>query len=166
MKEWTEDDMNEGGFDVVKPGRYWAEVKEVTQKKTKANNDDMWSIRFKDALTPNDTLCFDNLVFSKKGSGYAFKKLSRLGVEKVNGKYQVGHPDELIGRRCYLHIVNEQEVDSQGNKQINSDGSPKLKAVPDFKFDGFGYELDTGNQGEQASVPVASGNGTSDDIPF
>ncbi len=165
MYEWTEEDMEESGFDLPEKGRHWAEVKAVKERDTK-NGDNMWSLRFKQTLTADTTLCFDNLVFSPKGKRIAYKKLSMLGVEKVGKSYKISHKDELIGKRCYIQIDHEQEHDKNGDPVFNSDRSPKMRAVPDFHSDGFGYELDTGNQGEQASAPVASGNGTSDDIPF
>lgn len=151
MLTWTDEDMETQEFETPEVGQYLAEVKEVREKKTR-NQDNMWSICFKEVGTSR-VLCWDNLVFSKGGKPIAFKKLSILGVPKIHGQYEIGHRDELVGKRVFVSLIHEPQQDSDGNVKKNANGETVMRAVVDFNSEGFGYE-------------PADGQANPDDIPF
>lgn len=122
--KWSEEDC-ETGFPCGEPGLYEAEVVDVKTKTTE-KNDEMWALRFKDTKT-GETICFDNLVFSKGACGFAFTKLKQLGIEKGPDGYQC-EAEDLIGLRTGLTLVIETYKD-------------KDKLVPDFNAENFGYKL-------------------------
>jgi hypothetical protein len=122
--KFKEDDCSEG-MEPRTEGVYSGVVAEVEEKLTK-NDDDMWSIKFEDE-EDGQTLCYDNLVFSKSGKGIAFTKLKNLGVEKVDGCYECESQD-LIGKTVQLNLVEETY-------------NNKTHLTPDINADGFGYQL-------------------------
>ena len=127
--EFTDDDCS-NGIECGEPGNYESEVVEVKEQLTK-NNDEMWCLEFKDVET-GETICFDNLVFSKKAAGIAFTKIKNLGVNKnEEGKYRCDSQD-LIGLRTNLtlKVKTYKDVDS---------------LTPDFNAENFGYKMDEAN---------------------
>jgi len=132
------------------PGRYHVEVKDVAESET-AKGDKMWGLLFKDAKT-GETICWDNLVFSRKGRGIAFKKMSLLGVPEEDGMYSVDGKESLIGLRCYINVI---ETEYNG----------KTRLGVDFNADGFGYEVDE-TQPQPTSAAAGAPAGGKDDIPF
>jgi hypothetical protein len=124
MITFHEDDINEG-FELKDPGKYGAEVIEVTVKES-SKGDEMLFLKFKD-LESGTHLCTDNLTFGANAKGIAFKKIAMLGIQKNEGGVYELEPEELIGRQCGLNLVNQEY-----------EGKKFLK--PDFNADGFGYE--------------------------
>jgi len=123
--KFTDEDIEEANK-VGEPGVYEAEVATVEEKLTKSN-DPMWALKFKDAKT-GDFLCYDNLAFSKNGKGMAFLKLKNLGVEKVDGFYEV-ESENLVGSRVNLTLVEDTY-------------KGKTKLVVDVGAENCGYESD------------------------
>lgn len=124
MLVFHEDDINDG-FELKDPGKYGAEVIEVTVKES-SKGDEMLFLKFKD-LKSDTHLCNDNLTFGANAKGIAFKKITTLGIEKNEGGVYELEPEELIGCRCILSLVTQEY-----------EGKKFLK--PDFYADGFGYE--------------------------
>ena len=124
--EFSDEDCSTG-IVCGEPGEYESEVTDVTEHITKENKDEMWSLQFKDVET-GETICFDNLVFSKKAAGIAYTKLKHLGVSKnENDKYQCDSQD-LIGLRVKLTLKVKTYKD--GNS-----------LTPDFNAENFGYKM-------------------------
>ena len=113
------------GFDPKEPGRYSAEVIEI-KVGTTSKDDEMWTLRFNDTET-GSYLCSDNLFFSEKARGFSFKKIAMLGIKKNEGDVFELEPGDLIGCRCILDLVTEE-----------NNGDKFLK--PAFRGKGFGYE--------------------------
>jgi len=122
---FTDEEIEEANK-VGEPGIYEAEVATVEEKLTKSN-DPMWALKYKDAKT-GDFLCYDNLAFSKNGKGMAFLKLKNLGVQKVDGFYEV-ESESLVGSRVTLTLVEDIY---QG----------KTKLVVDVGAENCGYDSD------------------------
>lgn len=121
---WNEEECG-SGFECGEPGLYEAEVVDVKEKTTK-DNDEMWSVRFKDVKT-GETICFDNLAFGKAAKGIAFTKLKYLGIKEGADGYEC-NAEDLIGLRTNLTLV----IDTYQGKD---------KLVPDFNAENFGYKL-------------------------
>ena len=104
-------------------GVYSAEVSKVEWMKNGS-----LMLRFKSAET-GDSLCNDFLSFSDKAKFITARKLKLLGLEKVDGKYELSdEAGELVGKRVVLTLVPD-------------DKNPKY-LQPDFKSENFGYKVD------------------------
>ena len=124
MISFHRNDIKEG-FEVREPGQYGAEVKEINVKET-TNGDPMLTLKFFD-LETDTFLCSDNLVFSEKAKGFAYRKVEMLGIIPNEGDVFELEPEELIGCRCLLNLVIEE-----------NNGKKFLKPV--FSGKGLGYE--------------------------
>ena len=104
-------------------GIYSAEVSKVEWMKNGS-----LMLRYKSAET-GDSLCNDFLSFSDKAKFITARKLKLLGLEKVDGKYELSdEAGELVGKRVTLTLVPD-------------DNNPKY-LQPDFKSENFGYQED------------------------
>jgi len=103
-------------------GTYDAEVSKVEWMKNGS-----LMLRFKSAEN-GDSLCNDFLSFSDKAKFITARKLKQLGLEKVDGKYELSdEAQELVGMRVTLTLV----PDDKNDKYL----------TPDFKSDNFGYAV-------------------------
>ncbi len=126
MLSFHKDEIKEG-FDLKSPGRYGAEVTEVKVGVT-SKGDDMWTLKFNDTET-DSYLCSDNLFFSEKAKFFSYKKIEMLGIKENEGDVFELEPEDLVGCRCILNLVIEE-----------NNGDKFLK--PAFRGKGFGYEED------------------------
>ena len=103
-------------------GTYDAEVSKVEWMKNGS-----LMLRFKSAEN-GDSLCNDFLSFSDKAKFITARKLKQLGLEKVDGKYELSdEAQELVGMRVTLTLV----PDDKNDKYL----------TPDFKSENFGYSV-------------------------
>jgi len=103
-------------------GTYDAEVSKVEWMKNGS-----LMLRFKSAEN-GDSLCNDFLSFSDKAKFITARKLKQLGLEKVDGKYELSdEAQELVGMRVTLTLV----PDDKNDKYL----------TPDFKSENFGYAV-------------------------
>lgn len=124
--KFTDDDCSEG-FPCGEPGEYEGEVIDVKERVTQNDGDEMWSLQFKDVQT-GETICFDNLVFSKKGAGIAYTKLKQLGLSRNEAGFYECESSDLIGLRATLILKKDTYKDVD-------------KLVPDFNAENFGYKM-------------------------
>ena len=123
--KFTDEDIEEANK-VGEPGIYAAEIDAVEEKLTKSN-DPMWALKYKDANT-GEFICYDNLAFSKNGKGMAFLKLKNLGVEKVDGFYEI-ESENLVGSRVTLTLIEDTY-------------KGKTKLIVDVGAENCGYDSD------------------------
>jgi len=103
-------------------GTYDAEVSKVEWMKNGS-----LMLRFKSAEN-GDSLCNDFFSFSDKAKFITARKLKQLGLQKVDGKYELSdEAQELVGMRVTLTLV----PDDKNDKYL----------TPDFKSDNFGYAI-------------------------
>ena len=153
MYEWTEEEESEGFESITEPGRYLVEVK-AHKTKTTQSGDDMWSLAFNDVET-GAQVCWDNLSFGG-GKGIAFKKMSMMGVpEDANGKKRVSAPDELIGLRFYVTVVEDSYQKPGTDEWVKN-----LKVNNSLTDEDLGMFM-----GYQREVQLATAGGK-DDIPW
>lgn len=104
-------------------GVYSAEVSKVEWMKNGS-----LMLKFKSAET-GDPLCNDFLHFTPKAKFITATKLKMLGLEKIDGKYELSdEASELTGMRTIVTLVPD-------------DKNPKY-LQPDFKSANFGYQED------------------------
>jgi hypothetical protein len=131
---FTDEEIESGEVESVSAGTYRAEVSRVEFTKKGA-----LQLAFKSAEN-GERLCFDWLYFSEKAKPYSARKLKALGLEKVNGKYELSDDaQELVGKLVTLTLVPD-------------DNNPKY-LTPNFNSSNHGYKKE-----EEADTPS--------DVPF
>ena len=132
---FTDEEIESGEVEAVSAGVYQAEVSKVEFTKKGA-----LQLAFKSAEN-GERLCFDWLYFTDKAKPYSARKLKALGLEKVNGKYELSDDaQELVGKLVTLTLVPD-------------DNNPKY-LTPDFSSLNHGYTS------APADIPVP------EDVPF
>ena len=150
MVSWTKaeegmSDSNDNEFE-TEPGKYDVEVAFANEKRT-SKGDLMWSVKFINARNGKQ-VCWDNLVFSPKGKGIAFKKLSILmGVSESNdGRRECENASDLVGQKLIIHTLkNDYRPDSEDLK-VEGYSDPD-----DGIF--MGYQSIEGNEKPESDLP-------------
>ena len=111
----------ESEFTTIGAGEYLAEISEVREVKNSM------MLVFKSAEN-GDRLCNDFLHFSEKAAPFTARKLKQIGLEKVDGKYELSDDGmELVGKRVVLTLVPDE--------------NPKY-LTPDFSAENHGYKAE------------------------
>ena len=119
---FTDEDVEQVVSVTVDPGVYSAEVDKVEWTKNGS-----LMLKFKSAET-GDRLCNDFLSFSEKAKYFSARKLKQLGLDKVDGTYQLSEEgQELVGKRVTLTLI--------------LDDNPKY-LTPDFASSNHGYAME------------------------
>jgi hypothetical protein len=88
------------------PGVYHVEVASAVEQRSKSSGAGMFKVSLVALDHGKKRLCYDYIMLEGAAKGIGIGKLKRLGLD-MSAKERVVEADELIGKRCYINLVQE-----------------------------------------------------------
>lgn len=101
--DWSKYDPD--GTGSIEPGIHYVEIAEAKEK-TSSKGDPMFELVLRQVST-NALVCWDYIMLGGKGANIGYAKLIGIGLEEGSSSVE---PQDLIGRRVYASIMEEERV--------------------------------------------------------